>query len=393
LLTVALAAQLLSMPAGATITRPSAGAKSGVRQRRPPDLPTRLQTTLERERKKSFAPGAQAALLVNGKLVWAGTDGLAVKRPRRKVSDETLFYFASFGKMILASFTLHLAEAGRISLDEPIGAYVGESVPGANRVTVRMLLSHTAGYPDIYSQPEVAPLFGRDYDPNRNWTFKLLFKGLRPPHNPGKRWEYSNTGYLILAYVLQQVTSRSLPHAVYDFLAPAGTLHPITESSLTMRRTQKVATKIAHAYVFNRPPPRDIFTGAKLIPTDLLGMPWGDGAFAGTALGAAQFLNALLLDDLLLEPATVEEMITPTEQSLEKKAPYGLGTERIVASKRTWQGHEGAYSGFSSMGFTDLESGVTLVVVANGWGASGGLPANKIWRALVRVYVQNKGTG
>jgi D-alanyl-D-alanine carboxypeptidase len=389
-LVVAPAAQVscFSQGGGAASTAMVKGVTSSAVSKGPLDLSERFQKTLERSRARIATPGAQAAVIRNGELVWFGIDGRAVRRPSRRVSDDTLFCFASFGKMLLAAFTLHQVEAGLLELDEPIRTYVGDSVPGAGRVTVRMLLNHTAGYPDIYSDAKIAPLFGRKYDPNRNWTFGTLFKGLSAPRDPGQRWEYSNTGYLVLGYVLREITKRSLSHAFLDFVAPAGMIEPMDEGSLTMRRTRKAAQSMAHGYQFNKKPPYDTFKGAKTTPTDLFGMPWGDGAFSGTALGAAQFLDALLVNDSLLQPKTVQEMIEPTPQSLKKKAPYGLGTERIVASKRTWQGHSGAYGGFSSMAYTDPESGGTIVVVSNGW-RQGRLPAVLIWRDLARVYIRH----
>jgi D-alanyl-D-alanine carboxypeptidase len=393
LLVVALATQVscISSGAGAASTSSQERVTSSAVKKGPPDLSERLQRTLERSRARTVTPGAQAAVMRDGELIWFGNDGRAVRRPSRRVSDNTLFCFASFGKMFLAAFTLRRVEEGILELDEPIRTYIGRSVPGAGRVTVRMLLSHTAGYPDLYSHPKIAPLFGRKYDPSRKWTFGTLLKGLSPPRDPGERWEYSNTGYLVLGYVLRETTRRSLPHAFMDFVAPAGAIEPIDESSLTMRRTRKAAQNMAHGYQFNKKPPYDTFRGAKTIPTDLFGMPWGDGAFSGTALGAAQFLDALLVNDLLLQHETVGEMIEPTAQSLKKKAPYGLGTERIVASKRTWQGHSGAYGGFSSMAYTDPESGGTIVVVANGWERER-LPAVSIWRDLARVYIRHGAT-
>jgi hypothetical protein len=235
----------------------------------PTDIVRRLQRRLEKSRSKTASPGAQAAVIRDGALVWFGQDGLAVRRPKKRVSEETLFYFASFGKMMLASFTLHQVEEGLLELDEPIQTYVGKSIPGSSRVTIRMLLSHTAGYPDIYSHPKVAPLFGKKYDPNRDWTFKRLFKGLRRPHDPGEKWAYSNTGYLVLLYVLREVISEPLPSANLDFLAPIGTIEPIDENSLAMRRSRKVTRRIAHGFVFNKKPPSDTFIGAETIPTDL----------------------------------------------------------------------------------------------------------------------------
>jgi D-alanyl-D-alanine carboxypeptidase len=347
----------------------------------------RLDVALHQSWGLTDSPGVQAAVLRNGKLAWQATAGEAVIG-RRVATNRSLFEFGSFSKMMLAAFALHRVEVGRLALDVPIRAYVGRSIPGSGRVTLRMLLSHTAGYPDVYERPPVSELLGANYDPNRRWTFSRVFEALGKPRHPGRRWEYSNSGYIVLAYLLRRTTDRPLSDAIMHFLKPAGRVEPISERSLTMRRTAEAAHLFAHGYLFGY----DVFTGAKTIPTDLYGMPWGDGLFSGTALGGAQFLDALLVRNRLLSTRAVKTMITPTSQSRATDSPglgdnrYGFGTYRLNAAGRRWQGHDGSYPGYSVMGFTNRRYGVTIFVATNGW-TNQGLPAISIWRALARAYV------
>lgn len=346
-----------------------------------------LDRAFERTLARTTSPGAQAAVIDDGELVYSGAAGSAVTRPRQRVGATSLFAYASFSKAIVAAYALDLVERSRIELDAPIDAYVGDAVPGSGRVTVRMLLTHTAGYPDIYSSPAMLKLFGRRYDPNRHWSYRRVLDAVRPPRRPGSRYRYSNAAFIILSYIERELSEQPLPVAFERFIAPAGRIEPIEDRSLTMRITPAAAARFTHGYEYGGNGPADTFAGAELVPTDLYGMPWGDGLFAGTALGAAQFLDALLAaDGLLLAPATVTEMLTPTEQSRAAGEPYGMGLYPIRAAGRTWVGHDGAYGGYTSAGFTDRERGVTIVVLANGERPRNGSPAAQIWRALAAAY-------
>ena len=347
-----------------------------------------LDAALQSAWEQTDSPGVQAAVLRDGQLVWQGALGDAVVGSR-PVSDRTLFEFGSFSKMMSAAFALHRVDTGRLKLDVPISTYVGRAVPGSGRVTLRMLLSHTAGYPDVYERPPVSVLLGPKYDPNRPWTFRTVFKSLGPPSHPGRRFAYSNSGYIVLAYVLVKTTNRPLAEAFQDFLEPAGSVEPISESALTMRRTAQAAGIFAHNYLGAQ----DQFSGAKTIPTDLYGLPWGDGLYAGTALGGSEFLDALLVGDRLLPPRRIKQMVAITRQSRATggsdvgEGRYGFGTYRLSEAGRSWQGHDGSYVGFSTMGFTDRRDGVTIFVNANGY-TFGAQPANPIWHALAKAYVQ-----
>ncbi|RSM99505.1 hypothetical protein DMB42_42135 [Nonomuraea sp. WAC 01424] len=354
------------------------------------DLAQLLDTALAESAAKVGDPGVQAVILRDGRLVWSGKHGKAVDDPPTPVADDTLFGFASFSKLLLGTYALNQVEAGKLALDTPISAYIGDDVPGSDVVTLRMLLTHTGGYPDVYESPKLAALLpgGEQYEPGRPFTWQMIARALRPPVDPGKNFSYSNTGFLILTHMLSVRAGgdRELTAAVNAFTARAGSVVPEDGKVLTMERKQRDYPRFAHGYEYFPKQGRiDMFThfGDTGIPTDMFGLPWGDGLFALTALGGAQFIDALYARKGLLKPATLRAMITPTPQSIAAKDPYGMASYRFEAGDRVWQGHAGAYGGFNTLGGTDLTRGVTMMVVANNLGKDA---ADKIFARLARTY-------
>ena len=162
-----------------------------------------------------------------------------------------------------------------------------------------------------------------------------------------------------------------------------------------MRRSPRALRHFAHGYFPAGSSVIDTFASAAGIPTDLYGLPWGDGAFAGSALGAAQFLDALFVRSRLLRHSSVRQLVEPTSQSLAagpegQMLSYGMGTASYSAAGRVWHGHDGSYVGFTSMGATDLKRGVSIAVATN-WAFPGQQPAIAIWRAVAEAYADGKG--
>jgi D-alanyl-D-alanine carboxypeptidase len=359
------------------------------------ELAPRLDQVLARAASETNVPGVQAALVRKGGVAWSGTYGLADRDAATPVTDETVFCLASLGKTLVASLALRLVEQARLDLDEPIASVLAE-VPGSSVVTPRMLLTHTSGYPDLYDTPDVASLMppdpdepgsGTSYDPDRPFTWEMLRPGILEPVDPGARWEYSNAGYVVLLEVISRVVGG--PDAIaaeWTALSdPTAADLDLTDDLLTMHRSRVRLDRLAHGYD-ERPDGAlvDAYAAhpATGVPTDLFGLPFGDGLFAGTAVGVATYLDALFGRRVVLDPATIDQMTTVTAQATKTDHPdmdtYGMGTFRMQAGGGVWQGHRGRYGGFSTVGMTGTAG--TLVVLTNSM--SEDPPVVPVWRAL-----------
>ncbi len=271
------------------------------------DLGTRLASVLASTAAETSAPGVQAALVDHGDVTWTGTDGVADSDAGTPVTDTTVFCLASLGKPLVAALALRLVEEGRLDLDAPAATFLGDEVPGTATVTPRMLLTHTSGYPDLYDSPAVAALLrpdedepgsGADYDPDRPFTWEMLRPGILEPVGPGTVWEYSNTGYVVLTEILGRVLGGDDGFAdAWATLTRRYGRAP-DDDALTMHRSRVRLDRMSHGYDV-RPDGSLVDASAGHpaigIPTDLFGLPFGDGLFAGTATGAATFLDALLV--------------------------------------------------------------------------------------------------
>jgi CubicO group peptidase (beta-lactamase class C family) len=371
------------------------------------DSAARLDATLATACGASTTPGAQAALIRDGAVVWRGRYGVADVTSRDGVTDETVFCLASLGKTLVAALALRLAEEGRLDLDAPVAAVLEDDLPGFQVVTPRMLLTHTSGYPDLYDTPEVSALMppeedepgsGTAYDPDRPFTWQMLAPGIREPVEPGAQWEYSNAGYIVLTEMLVRLLGGpdALGAAWTALIAPIGS--ELTDDVLTMDRSRVRLDLLAHGYdqqadgtlvdAYAARPPAGV-------PTDLFGLPFGDGLFAGTAVGVARFLDSLFVGQVVLDPPTVDLMTTVTPQAAAVDHPdmrtYGMGTFRMEAGGGVWQGHRGRYGGFATLGASDRSGRSTIAVLTNCMAEDP--PVVPIWRALAETVREADAAG
>jgi D-alanyl-D-alanine carboxypeptidase len=334
---------------------------------------TTLQQVLDTARQRSGAPGAQAAILVSEGAPWTDTSGVSALATSEPVTPGTLFSLASVTKTYTAALTLRLVEAGDLSLDDTVGHWLGRLVGhGVAASTVRQLLSMTSGLPDYTEVPQLARAFE---EPNHRWRLRELLRAIGPPHDAG-RYEYSNSNYILLGAIDARAGSEPVGTLLDSLI-----LTPLQLSSTYLDRTPGL-TGFAAGYEL-LPDGRilDTFAGARSVPTSVWGPLFTDGGIEATATSVAQFAAALYMGRLLA-PGMLATMLAPGPDG-----SYGMGTYRYGFDGHLFQGHDGAFDGFSSDAFTDISRGVTIVVLANGMNRRGELdPADLIWKAVARAY-------
>jgi CubicO group peptidase (beta-lactamase class C family) len=185
---------LLSIAAALVLAVPCASA-----QPIHPDELAQIDTLVTRTLKETGVPSAEIAVVRGGELVLDRAWG----KPSESIlaPDSALPYqIASNSKQFLAALLLILEDDGKLSLDDPVSKWV-PGVTDADRMTVRQLLSHTAGLQDFWPQDYSFAAMEQPVAPEAivsRW-------GTRPlDYAPGTRWQYSNTGYVVAGMIAEK---------------------------------------------------------------------------------------------------------------------------------------------------------------------------------------------
>ena len=304
--------------------------------------------------------GVQARL--SGPYDRSVTSGVADLTTRRPVSPYGYFRIASVTKTFVATVILQLAGEGRLSLDDTVERWLPGVVSGngndGHAITLRQLLQHTSGihddYPDYTSAED---FYQHRYDTYTPEQVVARAMSHRPDFQPGERWSYSNTGYVLLGMVIQRVTGHPWHEEVRDRIArPLGLRHTFWPgTSPTLPRP--------HASSYQRFQP-----GEPLVDvTEQVSMVNGEAGLISTTADLNRFFRALL-GGRLLRPAQLAQMkrtirVGEEFEPLMPGARDGLGlfSRPLSCGGRYW-GHEGGDSGWiSAVGVTtDGRRGVTV---------------------------------
>src|SRR5579875_1210049 len=156
-------------------------------------------------------PSASLAVIKDGKLLWAKAYGEADLAEHRKADTSTRYAVGSISKQFTAAALLLEQQRGKLSLDDKVAKYFPD-LTRANEVTIRELLSHTSGYEDYAPQDYLIPEWTQPTTPQA-----ILDRWAKKPLNfdPGKKWQYSNTNYVLAGEILERVSGEKL----LDFLS------------------------------------------------------------------------------------------------------------------------------------------------------------------------------
>jgi CubicO group peptidase (beta-lactamase class C family) len=188
-------------------------------------------------------PGIAYGVIVDGRLLHVAAVGLREVPTRAAVDTSTVFRIASMTKSFTALAVLQLRDAGKLSLDEPAEKYVPEltslryPTSDAPRITVRHLLSHSAGF------PEDNPWGDQQLAATDDDLARLIRTGIPFSNAPGVAYEYSNLGFALLGRIVQNVSG--LPYARY---IQERVLRPLGMTSTTMEARDVPARRLAHGY-------------------------------------------------------------------------------------------------------------------------------------------------
>src|SRR5574338_1179206 len=162
----------------------------------------RVDSVVRAEMARQRIPGVAVAIVKNGAVMMAAGYGESNVELHAPVTAETMFQSGSVGKQFTSAGVMTLVEEGKIGLDDPIVKYFPNAPPAWRGITVRHLLTHTSGIPDYTTD---AMDYRRDYTEDELETMAF---GLTPEFPPGSRWNYSNTGYVLLGILIHKASGK-----------------------------------------------------------------------------------------------------------------------------------------------------------------------------------------
>lgn len=306
------------------------------------------------------------------------TSGVADVASHAPVHPDSRFRIGSMTKPFVATVVLRLVGERRVVLDAPVERYLPGVVRGHSNdgrvITVRQLLQHTSGVPDVLDHLSPAEIL-KDPLAHRDARDLVDIALAHPPtFEPGTGWRYSNTGYLLAGMIIEKVTGRSYGEEIRRrVIVPLG-LHE------TYVPGDDPAIPGPHPRGYARPG-----EGAPLLDVTAINPSVGGagGGMISSGSDLNRFLDALVHGELL-RPAQLREMMRTRPTGSPDGRAYGLGLESrpLPCGDRYW-GHTGDFPGFETAGGATLDGRQATVMVNLDPGGSDAQSADM--RAAVRA--------
>jgi len=295
------------------------------------------------------APSASVAVVRDGRISYVHAYGLAALQPSTPATTEMRYSIGSISKQFTAAAVLLLAEDRKLSLDDKVGKWLPD-LTRAGEVTLRQLLSMTSGYQDFWPQDYVMPPMLLPATPQQimNGWAKIPLD-----FDPGTKWQYSNTNYVIAAVIVERVSGMPL----FEFLQ------------------RRVFTKLGMKSVVNSDqvalgpgdpmrylryavgPPRQA-------PKEGNGWMSGAGELAMTARDLALW-DISTIDRTILQTESYRTMQTDTLLNNGVATGYGLGVQVGMQGGRRSIAHTGEVSGFTAANRIYPDDRAAIVVLTN----------------------------
>ncbi len=320
--------------------------------------------------RETSVPSASVAVVKHGKIIFVKAYGYARLDPKTEATPKMRYAIGSISKQFTASCILLLEQEGKLTLDDPISKWLPD-LTEANKVTVREILSHTSGYQDFWPQDYVPPLMLKPMPPQEildRWAKKPL------DFEPGTRWQYSNTNFVIAAQIVEKITGEPFFKFLKDEI-----LKPLDLSSAVNFDKGKLTSSDAAGYMQ--------YGLGPLRPAPEEGEGWmaGAGELAMTPHDLAKW-DVSMIDRSVLSHKSYQQLETEVLLKDGVGTHYGLGVQVGMMNGHRLISHSGEVSGFTAFNLVFPDDSAAVVVLTNQDASpAAGAIANRISKLLFKT--------
>lgn len=316
------------------------------------------------------APGAVVLVVRDGQVLHHKGYGLARLDTKESIGPETAFDLASVSKQFTALAVMILAERGKLSYEDLLSKYFPEFPSYTQKITIRHLLTHTSGLPDVVN----ATWFKPGYTPAPKEVAAFLKKEPNAKAAAGARFEYNNAGYLLLALIVEKVSGQSFAKFMQEnIFKPLGMTHTLIWDE-KKPKIEHFAVSYARA--------DGSFTPVEPVSDAFI---FGAKGVISTTEDLIKWIEALDTPKLV-KPETLRLAFTPMKLNDGSESLYGfgfgIGRENGLATIE----HPGGYLGFRTNIKRFPSERTTVVVLSN----NAQLDGVTLARSIGRIYVGDK---
>ena len=320
-------------------------------------LSAKVDAAVRQQMKDQRIPGLSLAVVRNGKVIKAAGYGFANLEVSAPAKVDTIFQAGSITKQFTASAVMLLAEQGKLSLDDSITKYFPEAPAAWKGITIRHLLTHSSGIPEIFGDTEQNLYTKGIIDFHRDYTEdELAHAYFAQPldFQPGTKWNYSNPGYQMLGFLIHRVTGQ-----YYGDYFREHFFQPLGMTTTTIFSFADVVPNRANGY--------EVANGGwKNVPLwqSLSTLSNAEGSLLMSVLDLAKW-DAALNTEQVLKRSSLEAMWTPVPLDDGSAYPDGMGWFIGNARGHRVVFHTGGGFGFYADISRYLDDRLTIIVMTN----------------------------
>lgn len=318
-----------------------------------------------------------------GEIIYKRSFGFSNERTRENLNENSIFELASVSKQFTAMAIVILQEKGKLNYDDRISKFIPE-LSFYENITIRHLLNHTSGLPDYME------IMDTIFDKNKiatNEDIISIFAKLKPKvlFEPNTNWEYSNTGYALLASIIEKASGMSYENYLNKVIfEPLGMTHTFV---YRRRYAPKKVDNYAYGYIYS--------TGLKkyILPDeseDTKMVVWldgivGDGTVNSTIIDLFKWDQALNTTNLISQK-NKDEIFKSSVLSDSSKTDYGFGwfieDNGIYGNIVT---HTGGWPGYRTIIDRHIQNDKTIIVLLNYINSNTYIPITDLRKMLYNI--------
>jgi len=301
------------------------------------------------EQFKADETGGAALIAKKGQIIYKKAFGMANLELNIPMLADNVFRIGSISKQFTAVAILQLMEQGKLGLQDDITKFIPDYPTHGHKITIEHLLTHTSGIQSYTGMKEFGTISRLDKTPEELIAF---FKNQPMEFAPGTKWNYNNSGYFLLGYIIEKLSGKTYPEYVEENI-----FKPLGMTNSYYGSDSKIIKNRAAAYSKNE---KGFINAEPLSMT----LPYAAGSLQSTVEDLYKW-NQALHSYKLVKKESLDKAFTPYVLSDGKKTDYGYGWSIGKIQGSPTIEHGGGIPGFLTMGIYLPKEDVFVAVFSN----------------------------